>query len=463
MSFNISLSGLNAAQKDLDVTSHNIANVATTGFKKSRAEFGDVYTNSIYSNSKTQVGSGVQTEKVSQQFSQGSIEGTDNALDIAISGEGFFVLSDGAEGADSLNKTYSRAGNFSVDEKGYVVNQNGKYVMTYPVNDDGTVSSESLDSTKGLIIPSTMGDPTATSEVTISCTLPADRTQHTYSAFDPSNSNTFDASTSVVVYDSLGETHTATYYFVENQSVDNRWGVFITMQDLSGNEVCVASTELNFDSSGKLLPVNSDDPYVKTGSYSIPASTATKLTYPADYVETTDPDTGEVTSATSGTPLSDIVAQGADKNQSIQFNFPTASVRQFGSTAFTVDKLVQDGSTVGNLTGLEIGDDGLVCATYSNGNTQYLGMIAMAKFTNPQGLTQVGDTCWKESLASGEPLSSRAGVGTTGTLKSSNLESSNVDLSASLVDLISAQRNYQANSKALEAASAIMQTILNVS
>lgn len=463
MSFNIALSGLNAAQKDLDVTSHNIANVATTGFKKSRAEFGDVYTNSIYSNSKTLVGSGVQTEKVSQQFSQGSIEGTDNALDIAISGEGFFVLSDASAGADSLNKTYTRAGNFSVDNKGYVVSQNGKYVMTYPVNNDGTVSSESLDSTSALQIPSTMGDPTATSEVTIHCTLPADSTQHTYAGFNPANPNTYDASTSVVVYDSLGETHTATYYFVENSAVDNGWGVFVTMKDRGGNEVCVASTELLFNTSGKLVDAsgNEIDQNVATGSFIMDTSVTPNV--PLNIPNLAYAPTGTDAGGNPTGVLQSIVANGAEPNQEINFMFPTSNIRQFGSTSFTVDKLIQDGSTVGNLTGLDIGDDGLVCATYSNGKTQYLGMIAMARFTNPQGLTQIGDTCWKESLASGEPLSSRAGTGTTGTLKSSNLESSNVDLSASLVDLISAQRNYQANSKALEAASAIMQTILNVS
>ena len=160
--------------------------------------------------------------------------------------------------------------------------------------------------------------------------------------------------------------------------------------------------------------------------------------------------------------LGDFVGTGASGEQVIVFKFPQEGITQY-SSSFAVNSLSQDGSTVGQLTGIDIDDSGLVNATYSNGTTNKLGKIALAKFSNPQGLTQIGDTCWKESVSSGEAVAGIPGVGTMGTIKNSSLESSNVDLSASLVDLISAQRNYQANSKALEAASNIMQTILNVS
>ena len=158
-------------------------------------------------------------------------------------------------------------------------------------------------------------------------------------------------------------------------------------------------------------------------------------------------------------PLGTILDNGAEPTQQITL---ANSLTQY-SSSFSVTQLTQNGSTVGQLTGLDIDGSGLVRATYSNGTAVKIGMVAMATFTNNQGLSKVGDTCWKASLTSGEPIPARAGVGTTGTIKSSALESSNVDLSASLVQLIMAQRNYQANSKSLEASSNIMQTILNVS
>lgn len=440
MSFNISLSGLNAAQKDLDVTSNNIANVATTGFKKSRAEFGDVYTNSVFSNSRTTVGSGVQTELVSQQFSQGSIESTDNSLDLAISGEGFFALTSG----DSKDKIYSRAGNFQVDERGFVVNQNGYNLQVYPVNKDGTVSSQSLDSTTNLQIPTTAGKPTATENVTIALNLNASD-EAPAGKFDPELSTTYNSSTSVVVYDSLGQSHTVTYYFSKDDDVSSgltgktAWDVKIMMEDVATGKqesVLDQNFKLIFDDNGQLI---------NTG-------------YVDDTGKLKTSDSMQVTSK----KLGDFVGTGASGEQVIVFKFPQEGITQY-SSSFAVNSLSQDGSTVGQLTGIDIDDSGLVNATYSNGTTNKLGKIALAKFSNPQGLTQIGDTCWKESVSSGEAVAGIPGVGTMGTIKNSSLESSNVDLSASLVDLISAQRNYQANSKALEAASNIMQTILNVS
>ena len=172
MSFNISLSGLSAMQKALDVTSNNIANVATTGFKASRAEFADVYTTSVMSNSRTTVGSGVQTAVISQQFAQGSIESTNNTLDLAISGEGFFVLN--AE--DSQENIYTRAGNFEIDENGNVITSSGYYLQVYDVNEDGTVKSMSLDSTRNLVIPAKAGSPTQTSRITSNMNLNASNT-----------------------------------------------------------------------------------------------------------------------------------------------------------------------------------------------------------------------------------------------------------------------------------------------
>lgn len=353
MSFNISLSGLNAAQKDLDVTSNNIANVATTGFKKSRAEFGDVYTNSVFSNSRTTVGSGVQTEVVSQQFSQGSIESTDNSLDLAISGEGFFALTSG----DSKDKIYSRAGNFQIDERGFVVNQNGYNLQVYPVNKDGTVSSQSLDSTTNLQIPTTAGKPTATENVTIALNLNASD-EAPGGKFDPELSTTYNSSTSVVVYDSLGQSHTVTYYFSKDDDVSSgltgktAWDVKIMMEDVATGKqesVLDQNFKLIFDDNGQLI---------KTG-------------YVDDTGKLITSDSMQVTSK----KLGDFVGTGASGEQVIVFKFPQEGITQY-SSSFAVNSLSQDGSTVGQLTGIDIDDSGLVNATYSNGTTNKLGKIA---------------------------------------------------------------------------------------
>ncbi len=162
MSFNISLSGLNAAQKDLDVTGNNIANASTIGFKQSRAEFADVFSNSVFANTKTQVGSGVNTAAVSQQFAQGALQSTSNSLDLAIKGDGFFVMS---PSSTSLERTYTRAGAFQVNDAGYVTNANGDYLQVYQVNDDGTPKAVSLDSTKALQFPNSAGSPNQTTTI----------------------------------------------------------------------------------------------------------------------------------------------------------------------------------------------------------------------------------------------------------------------------------------------------------
>ncbi len=456
MSFNISLSGLNAAQKSLDVTSNNIANVATTGFKKSRAEFSDVYSNSVMSNAKTAVGSGVQTASVAQQFSQGSIEGTSNTLDLAISGEGFFVLS---AGSGDATKLYTRAGFFETDDVGHVVTPAGYSLMAYPVNEDGSVSSMSLDSTQPLQIPSSAGDPTATSKIEANLILNASAgnlyeivkdpdtgvEKKVYPAIDRNNPETYTASTSVTVYDSLGNTHSVTYYFAKRGETDDgtgqvRWDMQVYMDDME-NPIKMESDELDDQGNPKLTDTVT---FLYQGSKCVSQS--------PNKIKTQE--LGEI--------YEKLGVEGVDKTQQIELQFP--NIKQVALTSnMQVDRLNQNGFAVGQLTGLQIGGNGLVRATYSNGKTVNLGMIAMAKFTNNQGLAQVGDTCWKETLESGEVMPTTAGSGTTGSIKSSSLESSNVDLAASLVELISAQRNYQANTKALEAASNIMQAILNVS
>lgn len=430
MSFNIALSGLNASQKHLDVTANNIANVNTTGFKESRAEFSDVYSSSVFANAKTQVGNGVQTAAVTQQFHQGSLTTTDNALDMAIKGEGFFVTSGDLTTQD---RTFTRAGAFQVDDEGYVTTSQGSYLQVYQVNSDGTPKAVSLDSTVALKIPDVAGKPTPTSQVSQSLNLPADGDAMDPANFDPTDSDTYTQSTSVVVYDSLGKSHTVTEYFIKDSTAaatnPNTWRLITYMDDqpvnLTGGTGTPLGAVLEFDTQGALT-TQTPDPIV------------------------TEP---------LGAGGAGIINNGADGAQTFEIDF--GNITQYAS-AFEVNSLSQNGSTVGQLTKVNIGTDGLVQATYSNGTTIDLGMVAIAKFSNPQGLTQIGDTSWKASLDSGEAVPAQAGVGTVGTVQSSALESSNTNLSAQLVELIAAQRNYQANSRALEVNSTLQQTILQI-
>lgn len=430
MSFNIALSGLNAAQKNLDVTANNIANVNTIGFKGSRAEFADVYSSSVFSNAKTTVGNGVQTAAVTQQFYQGALQTTNNALDLAIKGEGFFVTSGDQT---SQERTYTRAGAFQINESGYVTTAQGQYLQVYQVNEDGTPKAVSLDSTSSLQIPSVAGKPTATSKVNASLNLPASGNAVDPANFDSTDSDTYTSSTSVVIYDSLGDSHTVTQYFMKDSTAaatnPNTWRLVTYMDDkpvdIAGGTGTPAGAVLTFDSQGALTTQT-------------PATIVTE----------------QLGAAGAG-----IITNGADGTQTFEIDFD--NITQYAA-AFEVNSLSQNGSTVGQLTNVDIGSNGLVSATYSNGTTVNLGMVAMAKFSNPQGLTQIGDTSWKQSLDSGEAVPSVAGVGTVGSVQSSALEASNTDLSSSLVELITAQRNYQANSRALEVNSTLQQTILQI-
>ncbi len=209
MSFNIALSGLNAAQKDLDVSSNNIANVNTVGFKESRAEFVDVYASSLLAAGKTKVGDGVLTADVAQQFSQGSIQFTNNALDLAITGNGFFAT---VPELGSLETSYTRAGQFKLNSDNFVVNSQGGHLLGFPVNPDGSSASVSLSTAEPIRIPTESGTPTKTSEVDVRMNLPAGAGYITSAPanFDPEDPLTFNSSTSVTIFDSLGKSHIMT-------------------------------------------------------------------------------------------------------------------------------------------------------------------------------------------------------------------------------------------------------------
>ncbi|MHB9021663.1 MAG: flagellar hook protein FlgE [Halothiobacillus sp.] len=415
MSFNTSITGLNAAQKDLDVTSNNIANANSTGFKSSRAQFGDIYAVSAYGNSKTATGQGVLTEAVQQQFTQGSLQFTNNSLDLAISGQGFFAFQ---PTIDSQESVYSRAGALGVNKDGFIVNTAGQFLKALPVSVNGTLQSTSLASAKPIQLPVAAGAPKATTTVTQSFNLPASATapaiafNTTQSTPDPAS---YTQANSQQVYDSLGNNHTMSSYYVKTAN-PNEWNVYYQVDTQTPIQ---GPSTLTFDANGKLP------------------------TAPAPF-------TVSATSASLGTGAAPLAIKVTTQPNSTQYNAP-----------FNMASQSQDGNTTGQLTGVSVGSNGLIQASYSNGQSVALGMVALVNFSDPQALKQVGNNSWKQTVDSGEPLAGQPGTGTFGAIQGGALEQSNVDLTTQLVNMIVAQRNFQANAQAIQtdktATDAVMQ------
>ncbi|MFC0118838.1 flagellar hook protein FlgE [Pseudoalteromonas xiamenensis] len=464
MSFNIALTGLAAAQKDLDVTANNIANVNTTGFKESRAEFADVYAASVFSSGKTKNGDGAQTTMVAQQFHQGSLKFTQNSLDLAITGEGYFAM---AEEFGSQDYTYTRAGAFKLNKDNFIVDAQGNFLQGFPVDPaTGDTTSVSLSTSSALQIPDASGSPRATASVYSSFNLDS-RVQPPTIPFDPTQRASYNSSTSTTVYDSLGEPHVMQFFFRKN--TDNEWAVYGTLDNKQfnhlGDEVdttatpAVPSTPISvFQFSASGLPsATAADPSVSP------------LVFNANSGTTFNPLTlqGLPGTAPVSPGLSELLGNGATFPNDIVVNWrdeanTTNKLPTQYASRFEVKALEQDGATVGRLSGIDIGTDGKVVASYSNGDSTFLGQVAMVRFSNSQGLQPVGNTAWKKSLTSGEPIAGEPGSGTLGSINSSALEQSNVNLTNELVDLISAQRNFQANSRALEVNSTLQQSILQI-
>jgi len=404
MPFTIALSGLNAASADLGVAANNIANVNTNGFKMSRAQFSEVFAVGTQSVSSSATGSGVRLSSIAQQFTQGNIDFTDNALDLAIAGEGFFVLSD--NGA----RLYSRAGAFGVDNQGNVVNAQGHRLQAYPYAGSGlfnTGTPQDLQLTTGA------NPPQATTRATLGLNLPADAPLPANPVFDPVDPSSFNHTTSVTVYDSLGSAHTATTFFVKDAAV-NTWNLQV---EIDGTPVGGVN-QISFANDGSLATPAG-------GLLSLPAYT---------------PTTG-----------------AADITMSMDLGTAT----QFGD-AFGVNSLSQDGFTTGRLTGVSVDAEGIVFARFTNGQSTSLGKLALANFVNQQGLQQLGDTTWGQSFSSGDALLGEAGTASFGSIQSGALEASNVDLTAQLVQMITAQRNFQANAQMISTADTVTQTVINI-
>lgn len=409
MSFSTALSGLNAASVDLQTTGNNVANANTVGFKKSRAEFADVYAASFFGSGKSTPGSGVRVTEVAQLHSQGNLEYTENVLDIAISGRGFFSLSDNINGEPAA---FTRNGAFQLDKDGYIVNDQGKYLFGWRA-----------DFSQGALkVETTKGKPQATNAINLNLNLNAADTAPAVS-FDPTKPESYNKATSVTVYDSLGNPHTVTSYFVTSGPGTNSWTVhqYIDGTSTPFPNAPSNTTTLGFNNNGALISV------------------------------------GGSTSTTKAT-FSNYTITGADP---LTITYDFANSTQFNSD-FSINAMSQNGFPAGDFTGLEISDKGILYSRFSNGNAEKIGQIALARFQNEQGLTKLGNTTWAESSSSGEKLLGSPGENNLGTVQSGALESSNVDLSKQLVRLIVAQQSYQANAQTISTEDQVIQTLLNL-
>ncbi|ROU01563.1 flagellar hook protein FlgE [Marinobacter sp. R17] len=650
MAFNTGLSGLRAASVDLDVTGNNIANASTVGFKGSEVQFGDLYASGFLSGATNAIGDGVKVQSVNQTFGQGNISFTDNGLDMAIDGDGFFILNNDGE------VRYSRAGQFTINKDGFVVNNQGMRVQGFQADDDGNLSGVrgdlmidsdnlaprrttnvasqlNLDSRESVLASSgtriqtrdfapnestgeqnftityadgststvnvpagssareianalsqeegvsasgrtevlldgsgiqaddvltlegvdfTIADTdssgntlttaervqkladdingsslssinatvTSTGELRlissrgdtlrlayqdtnsdggamafddgtalsndstnpstqvgeVSITLDGDTqlasaavapstttildgvtpTAFTSNTFDPTDQGTYNHATSSTIYDSLGNPHVMTQYFVKepttSASQGNAWTMYVQVDGEnvgdppnSSGEPTMAQYDLVFDEEGNLQSIDGDpDGEVLISNWT-----------PVDgNGQPNGADGPRLVSSGGTTPI-------PDPPVSSNFVIDLGDTTQFGSE-FAVNDQSQNGYTTGRLSGLDVSDAGVIFARYSNGQSQSLGQVSLATFKNAEGLSPVGDTTWVETFESGQPIIGSPGSGTLGSIAASSVEESNVDLSEELVNLIIAQRNYQANAKTIETSDAVTQTIINL-
>ena len=402
MSFRVAISGLKAASGDLATIANNVANATTNGFKRSRAEFSDVFAVSDLGSSSSTPGSGVRLSSISQQFSQGNITFTDNNLDLAISGRGFFIVDDGG------TQVYTRAGSFGVDRNGFLSNSQGKQLIAFSADASGNVTGAA----SALQINTASIPPQATADMTLSLNLDASESQPAI-AFDPNNPSSFNHSTSTTIFDSLGNSHLASFYYVKT-AVDNQWESYTTV-----------------------------DGVTVSGPDNIQFSSAGVLTVPA---------TGTVNVA-AFTPA----GGGAAMNLALNYSDTT----QFGSP-FAVNAISQDGFATGRLSGLDIDAEGIIFARFTNGQSRVEGQLALADFPNPQGLSPLSETSWGETFSSGSVVVGSPGTSSLGLIQAGALEDSNVEISEELVDMIIAQRSFQAAAEVISTNDAVTQSIINL-
>jgi len=423
MGFQQGLSGLNVSSKNLDVIGNNVANSTTVGFKSGQAQFADVFAASLQGAGASPVGLGARVSTVAQQFTQGNVTSSNNPLDVAINGGGFYQMSNTAG-----TVTYSRNGQFQFDKNDFIVNAEGLRLNGYG-SSAGVIQPSSpapIQLDRSDVSPQATRS-TATGGTGVEAALNLDsRKSAPAIAFDRNNPDSYNDSTSIAVFDSLGNSHQYTMYFVKDSVAANTWNVHTTVVDTVGTVTDVtaglSASQIVFDTSGVLQTV-------------MPLTQA---------VADTEYD-----------PIAGTVAPG-----SFDLNFSGTS--QYGGN-FTVNTLRQDGFGLGKLSGFSIGTDGILVGRYTNGESRNLAQVILAGFANPQGLQAIGGNQWVETSSSGPAIRGVPGSdGQHGVLQSSAVEDSNVDLTAELVNMITAQRVYQANAQSIKTQDQVLQTLVNL-
>jgi flagellar hook protein FlgE len=430
----VALSGLSAAQLDLNTTSNNIANANTFGFKESRAEFGDVYSSSLFTNGKTTPGGGAQANKVAQQFHEGSSIYTNNPMDLRVSGTGFFAVAKDRM-VPEINEL-TRNGAFHLNKDNYMVTSNDEFLLGYDVDPN---SGEVLSyAPKPLSIPAEFGKPKQTENIEVGVNLPANGDLKDPAAFNFNDADTYNRATSSTVYDSMGQSYKLTTYYLKDQTQPNTWQTYYTMTDsegekplnIAGGDATNATGHIGhtmrFNNDGTLASLNNGQPIVSEalGAGAVPMN-----------------------------------LNGADVTQTLNFGLDSST--QFAAP-FELTKFDEDGATTGFLTKVDFDEYGSVLGTYSNGENVMLGRVGLVRVPNEQGLDKKGGTQWDSTNYSGDKIWGESNKGSFGGINNGSLEQSNIDMTQELVDLISAQRNFQANSRSLEVHNQLQQNILQI-
>ncbi len=554
MSFQQGLSGLNLSAKQLDVIGNNVANSGTIGFKQSTTQFADMYAASLSGSGAVQIGTGGKVAAVMQQFTQGNITNTSNPMDTAISGQGFFRMID-----QSGSILYSRNGQFQVNKDGYIVNNQGHTLSGYlPDSTGAIIPGQPLP----IQIDASDLSPQQTANVVVGANLDSRSATPISATFDTLDPTSYNSSTSLTVYDSLGASHVGSLYF-QRQAITPTSSVAIipaaattatlvsttgmavghtltlpgagaagtpttgsatvigattvTVADATGMEVGDNITLLGNAAAtisgivgsvvtfapATTVATNNGDAVTFTKALTVtltgiigndvtfePATTTATLanatissnagspnwnTYLAidgvlvpavgtALTQLTFDTLGQLASTTPvstpvGTMTSAAFTPTGAASQTLSFDFATTS--QYGGS-FGVNSLTQDGYSSGRLSGFNTSADGTILGRYSNGQSRALGQVLLANFTNPQGLQPMGNNEWVESATSGGPLVGTPGSSALGILQSAAVEDSNVDLTAELVNMITAQRVYQANAQTIKAQDQVLQTLVNL-
>lgn len=432
MSFYTSLSGLKASQTDLGVISNNIANVGTTAFKRSDTEFSDLVSSSPMQSAAV-AGQGTRVRSISQQFTQGGLEASERSLDLGISGQGFFMTRSSSSNAQLA---FTRNGAFSVDANRFITDSSGAYLQVLPTDSAGTVTATGITAARSVKLPLTSGTSQATQQIDLAVTFPAaadvPSTRSIYSsatyAFDRNDTNSYNQSTTTTVYDAAGTAFPMTTYYIRENIPSGA-----TTTTTWTAHTFIGDTEISYDTSAATQPAPLTLTFDAGGAMTAPASSIM---------------IGPISPSGASAPLTFDLEYGNSTKQSV--------------APFTLTSFDQDGFAAGSLDNVSVGSDGLIVATFSNGDTQALGKIIIATFSNPEGLRQLGDSKWGATGLSGDTIIGEANANGNGAIQSGALEQANVDITEELVALIQAQRNFSANAKAIETANTMTQTIVQL-